>query len=98
MKIDFAGKKAIVCGGSRGIGKAIALGFAACGGDVSICARGPQALEETRFAIPTLGRKAHAASAYPSPRAPLPAHAPDPRHPPAPAYSLLTHPPPSHPS
>ena len=63
MKIDFAGKKAIVCGGSRGIGRAIALGFAACGGDVSICARDPKALEETRAEIAKLGRKAHAASA-----------------------------------
>ncbi|MBI3198991.1 MAG: SDR family oxidoreductase [Rhodospirillales bacterium] len=63
MKIDFAGKKAIVCGGSRGIGRAIALGFAACGGDVSICARDPKALEETRGEIAGLGRKAHAASA-----------------------------------
>ena len=63
MKIDFTGKKAIVCGGSRGIGRAIALGFAACGGDVSICARDPKALEETRAEIAKLGRKAHAASA-----------------------------------
>jgi len=63
MNIDFAGKKAIICGGSRGIGKAIALGFAACGGDVSICARDPKALAETRADIARLGRKAHAASA-----------------------------------
>lgn len=62
MKIDFAGKKAIVCGGSRGIGRAIALGFAAAGGDVSICARDPKALAETRAEIEKLGRKAHAAS------------------------------------
>ena len=63
MKIDFAGKKAIVCGGSRGIGRAIALGFASCGGDVSICAREPEALEQTRLEIAKLGGKAHAACA-----------------------------------
>ena len=63
MKIDFTGKRAIVCGGSRGIGKAIALGFAAAGGNVSICARDPKALEETRGEIARLGRKAHAGSA-----------------------------------
>jgi 3-oxoacyl-[acyl-carrier protein] reductase len=63
MKIDFTGKKAIVCGGSRGIGRAIALGFAQCGGNVSICARDPMALEETRAEIAKLGHKAHAMSA-----------------------------------
>ena len=63
MQIDFTGKKAIICGGSRGIGKAIALGFAACGGDVSICARDPATLEEARAEIAAHGHKAHAASA-----------------------------------
>jgi 3-oxoacyl-[acyl-carrier protein] reductase len=63
MNIDFTGKRAIICGGSRGIGKAIALGFAACGGDVSICARDPATLEQTRAEIAKHGHKAHAASA-----------------------------------
>lgn len=62
MNIDFAGKKAIVCGGSRGIGRSIALGFAAAGGDVSICARDPKALKATESEVAKMGRRAHAAS------------------------------------
>jgi 3-oxoacyl-[acyl-carrier protein] reductase len=62
MNIDFTGRKAVICGGSRGIGRAIALGLAAGGADVSICARGAEALEKTRTEIARLGRKAHAAS------------------------------------
>lgn len=62
MNIDFAGRRAIICGGSRGIGRAIALGLAASGADVSICARGADTLEKTRAEIAGHGRKAHAAS------------------------------------
>ena len=62
MNIDFTGRKAIVCGGSRGIGRAIALGLAAAGADVSICARGAETLETTRGEIAAFGRTAHAAS------------------------------------
>ena len=47
MSFDFTGKRAIICGGSRGIGRAIALGFAQAGGAVSICARGAETLEQT---------------------------------------------------
>ncbi len=62
MTIDFTGRKAIVCGGSRGIGRAIALGLAAAGADVSICARGAGALETTRTEIAAHGHIAHAAA------------------------------------
>ena len=62
MVLDFAGRKAVICGGSRGIGRAIALGMAAAGADVSICARGAEALDATRGDIVALGHKAHAAS------------------------------------
>jgi 3-oxoacyl-[acyl-carrier protein] reductase len=61
MNIDFTGRKAIICGGSRGIGRAIALGLAASGADVSICARGADTLEVTRAEIAGFGHKAHAA-------------------------------------
>src|SRR5262245_28974526 len=39
MQISFKGRKALVAGGSRGIGRSIALAFAADGADVAICAR-----------------------------------------------------------
>ncbi len=63
MNIDFTGRKAIICGGSRGIGRAIAIGLAASGADVSICARGTETLEKTRQEIAEHGHEAHAAAA-----------------------------------
>lgn len=61
MSFDFTGKRVLVAGGSRGIGRAIALGFAAAGAQVSICARNAGALEATRAEIAAHGHTAHAA-------------------------------------
>ncbi len=60
MSFDFAGKRAVICGGSRGIGRSIALGFAQAGAAVSICARGAETLEATRREIARSGHVAHA--------------------------------------
>jgi len=62
MAKEFAGKRVVVMGGSRGIGRSIALGFAAEGAAVSICARSAGPLEATRREIEALGVTAHAAS------------------------------------
>jgi 3-oxoacyl-[acyl-carrier protein] reductase len=56
----FDGKRVLVAGGSKGIGRSIALGFAQQGASVSICARGAEALESTRAEIAALGVAAHA--------------------------------------
>jgi 3-oxoacyl-[acyl-carrier protein] reductase len=48
MEFDFAGRRVLVAGGSRGIGRAIALGFARAGAAVSACARGAEALAALR--------------------------------------------------
>ncbi len=45
---EWSGKRVVVMGGSRGIGRAIALGFAAGGAAVAICARGAEALHRTQ--------------------------------------------------
>ena len=57
--IDLTSRSAVVTGGSRGIGRAIALRLAAQGADVAFSYRGnATAAEETAAAIRKLGRQA----------------------------------------
>ena len=62
MNIDLQGKKAIIAGGSRGIGRSIALAFAEAGADVSICARGEEALRATEAELKRFNHQVHAAT------------------------------------
>ena len=62
--IDLSGKAAVVTGGSRGIGRAIALRLATQGADVAFSYRGnAAAAEEAKGAIEALGRRAVAVQA-----------------------------------
>jgi 3-oxoacyl-[acyl-carrier protein] reductase len=62
MKLGLGGKGVIVTGGSRGIGRATALGFADEGAHVAICARGPEALQVTAAELRARDIKVHAQS------------------------------------
>lgn len=61
MQIQMAGKRVVVAGGSKGIGRSIALAFAAAGASVSICARGQAALAAAGGDIAAHGVTAHVA-------------------------------------
>src|SRR5690242_17152569 len=59
MDLALAEKRAIVTGGSKGIGRAIASCLASEGCRVSICARNPVEVEEAVSALSIGGRKAY---------------------------------------
>jgi 3-oxoacyl-[acyl-carrier protein] reductase len=62
MSHAFKSRRVVVCGGSKGIGRSIALAFASQGAHVSICARGAEALAATSAELSRHGGKVHAAS------------------------------------
>ena len=62
-RLDFSGRRVLVAGGSKGIGRAMALAFASAGARVSVCARGEQGLAALRADAQALGLDVHTASA-----------------------------------
>lgn len=56
-RFSLAGKRALVVGGNKGLGQAMALALAAAGADVCVASRGPEGLAETAEAAKRLGVK-----------------------------------------
>ncbi|MBN2283698.1 MAG: glucose 1-dehydrogenase [Deltaproteobacteria bacterium] len=56
--LSMAGKKTLITGASRGIGKAIALRFADAGADVAVASRKQEALDAVADEIRAMGRTA----------------------------------------
>jgi len=55
---DLTGRRALVTGASRGIGRSIAVALARAGADVAVTARDPADLADTTVAVLALGRRA----------------------------------------
>jgi len=54
IKLDLSGKKALITGGSRGLGLAVALAMSETGADVAICGRKQENLDS---AVETFGQR-----------------------------------------
>jgi 2-deoxy-D-gluconate 3-dehydrogenase len=63
MSFDLTGRRALVTGASRGIGREIALAYARAGADVAVLARNAELLEVVAGEVRALGRRAVIATA-----------------------------------
>lgn len=63
MDLELTGKVAMVTGGSRGLGRAMAMALAAEGMSVSICARDAHAVSEASAAAGEIGKRTGAKAA-----------------------------------
>ncbi len=59
MNLDLNNKRAIVCGSTQGIGKAVALELAAMGCNVTLVARNEEALKKVKSELPASGSQIH---------------------------------------
>lgn len=59
ISIDLSNKNAIVCGASKGIGKAIALSLAECGASVVLLARDGNLLQNCKDQLSTVNNQKH---------------------------------------
>jgi NAD(P)-dependent dehydrogenase (short-subunit alcohol dehydrogenase family) len=58
MKIDLTGRTALITGGSRGLGEAMAVALAGAGATIALVARDVERLDKVRTAIAAAGGKA----------------------------------------
>ncbi len=56
--LDLTGRVALITGGSKGIGRAIAVAMAGAGADVAVAARGADDLDRVAKEVEALGRRA----------------------------------------
>lgn len=59
MNLDLKNKRALVCGSTQGIGKAVALELAAMGAGVTLVARNEEALKKVKAELPASGNQLH---------------------------------------